>query len=46
MAKINKNVALTLTTLSFVNTAVKNENKILKKNPDFEKMCQFGSVLS
>ena len=39
--------SLTLATLNFVNIAVKNKmNKILKKNPGFEKMCQLGSVLS
>ncbi len=36
-----------LATSNFVNTAVKNNmNKILNKNHGFEKMCQFGSVLS
>ncbi len=43
----NNLLSLTLATLNFVNIAVKNKmNKILKKNPGFEKMCQLGSVLS
>ncbi len=44
----NKNLAfLKLATPNFINIAVKNNmNKILNKNRGFEKMCQFGSVLS
>ncbi len=37
MDTINKNVAMMLATLNFVNIAVKQDEKILKKNPGFEK---------
>ena len=38
---------LMLATPNFVNIAIKNKiSKILKKNPGFEKMCQFESMFS